>query len=309
MSKLSILDVFKAKSGDAEVGIIENSEVEAPEFSVVPGRDIDGIKYQTKVRTGRPTVAFRKPNDGVDPTKSNLELKDVNCYIMSGRVEADKAVADAYPGGWETYFAEESSATFEAATETFGTQFYYGNINEAENGASADGFPGLQSVVDSSMVYDATGTSAGAANSIYLVRFGPKDVQAVLGMGGMLELGDVRVESITGNNSKQLPGYVADLSAWIGLQNSNKNSVARIYNVTTESGKGCDDDLITKALELFPANRMPTHILMPKRALFQLQRSRTATNSTGRAAPIPTESFDIPIVVTGSLLTTEAIVS
>ncbi len=298
-----MLDVLTANSGDAEIGIIQDSIIDAPEFSVVPARSIPGTSYKTKIRTGSPTVAFRKANDGVTPSKSTLELRDVGCYIMSGRIEADKAVADTYPGGPEVYFAEEGVEVFQKSTELFGTQFYYGNVD------TSNGFPGLESIVDSSMVYDATGTTADGANSIYLVRMGKQDVEAVLGVDGQLQLGAMREETITGNNSLDLAGYVADLIAWIGLQNTNKNSVARIYNVTAESTKTADDALISRGLELFPASRQPTHIFMPKRSLWQLQRSRTATTTTGQVAPLPPEVFGIPIVVTDSLVTTEAIVS
>ena len=297
-----MLDVLKANSGDAEIGIIDDSIVDSPEFNIVPARAIEGTSYKTKIRTGNPTVSFRKANDGVTASKSNLELRDVECYIMSARIQADKAVADVYPmGGAEAYFAEEAMHTFEASTELFGTQFYYGDI------LTSNGFPGLQSAVDTTMVYDATGTTAATATSIYLVRMGPRDVQAVLGANGQLRLGDMREETITGNNSLDLPGYVADLTAWIGLQSTNKNSIARIYNVTEDSGKTADDALIARGLELFPASRQPTHIFMNKRSIWQLQRSRTATTTDGREAPLPTSVFGIPIVNTDSLVITEAI--
>lgn len=302
MASLTLLDTLKANSGDAEAGIIEDSIIDAPEYNIVPARTIGGTSYKTKLRTGKPTAAFRAANDGVAATKSTLELRDVNCYILSGRVEADKAVADTWPEGPEAYFAEEASAIYESSIQTLGTQFYYGDVN------TGNGFPGLESIVDSTMTYDATGSTASTGSSIYFARLGPKDIQFVVGANGVLQLSDMKEETITGDNSLDMAGYTAHLTAWLGLQNTNKNSVARIHNITAQAGKMVDDALLTRGLELFPASRQPTHIFMSPRSLWQLQRSRTATTSDGSEAPLPSSAFGKLIVSTDSIVNTEAIV-
>jgi hypothetical protein len=78
--------------------------------------------------------------------------------------------------------------------------------------------------------------------------------------------------------------------------------VGRIANVGNTTGDTCDDDLLTKGLELFPAEAMPNMIVMNKRSLWQLQRSRTFTSPTGAMAPLPTEFMGIPIITTDSLV-------
>ena len=299
---LTMLDVMKANSGDAEVGIIEDNIVFAPEFELLPSKAIDATHYKARIRTGLPTVGFRKANQGFPRSKSTYEERLVNTFILSALVECDKAVADTYPGGVDAYFAEESSAVFQASQRVFGSQFYYGKV------AESDGFPGLESVVDDEMVLDATGTTANGATSIYFVRLGPRDVRGVNGAGGGLSLGAIREESITDKDGLKLPGYVADMTSWLGLQAVNKNSIGRILNITKEVGKTVDDDLLSRALELFPSQFQPTHIFMNKQSIGQLARSRTATNITGVPAPRPTDYEGLPIVGTDSIVLTEAIV-
>ena len=79
--------------------------------------------------------------------------------------------------------------------------------------------------------------------------------------------------------------------------------------LTADTGKGLTDLLIADLLSRFPASRPPTELVMNRRSLMQLQKSRTATNATGAPAPIPTESFGVPIIVTDQISSTEALVS
>jgi hypothetical protein len=70
-------------------------------------------------------------------------------------------------------------------------------------------------------------------------------------------------------------------------------------------------------LENFPSGVMPTHIFMSRRSRSQLQQSRTVTlQGAGSSrpnqpiySPLPTEFEGIPIVVTDSILNTDAIES
>jgi hypothetical protein len=161
----------------------------------------------------------------------------------------------------------------------------------------------------SGMVVDAGGTTASTGSSAWLVAWGPKRVQWVYGQNGALELSPVRVESIPdpADSAKRLDGYVQTLLAYPGLQVGTTQAVARIKKLTADSGKGLTDALIADALALFPVGMVPDVIFVSRRSLTQLQKSRTATNATGAPAPFPTEAFGIPLVVTESILNTEAL--
>ena len=66
------------------------------------------------------------------------------------------------------------------------------------------------------------------------------------------------VESLADENGKKFPGYVADMTTWIGVQVVNRHNAVRIKNLGTNLGKGMTDDLAFEALAKFPAGVAPT---------------------------------------------------
>ena len=132
---------------------------------------------------------------------------------------------------------------------------------------------------------------------------------AVAGQNGNLSVDDSVVIRAAGATTGTYPAYYTPIHAWMCLQIGGAYSVGRICNLTAQAGKTLTDALLAQCLATFPASRPPTHWAMNRRSLFQLQAARTATNSTGAPAPIPTESFGIPIVVTDAIVSTEAILA
>lgn len=320
MAKANLLDIAKLNGNDAAVGLVEENLKYAPEVGLFPARTISGTSYRTVMRTGLPSAGFRSANDGFDPTKSTFVNKLVETYIFGGRIEVDKAVADAYEDGASAWQAIEAMGIGEAAIRALGSQVFYGT------GQDAKGFHGLKAlsvfgtttpVGGDAFTINAGGTTADTASSVYAVKFGPQYAQMVVGMGGSFDLPEFRLESITGENSKQLPGYVSDLCAWVGMQVMSENSVRRIANLTADSGKGLTDSLLASVLETFPVGVTPDAFFMSRRSRRQLQASRTVTlfgQGKGRPdqpviAPLPTEYEGIPIVATDSILNTDAIES
>ncbi len=105
------------------------------------------------------------------------------------------------------------------------------------------------------------------------------------------------------------PALYTPITGWVGLQIGGAYSVGRICNLTAQAGKTLTDALIAQLIATFPAGKGPTHLAMNRRSLFQLQAARTATNATGAPAPIPTDSFGIPIIPTDAILSTETILA
>jgi hypothetical protein len=50
-------------------------------------------------------------------------------------------------------------------------------------------------------------------------------------------------------------------------------------------------------------------IVMSRTSLYELWNSRTATNPTGKEAPLPAEAFGIPIIVTDGLSESESAIN
>lgn len=304
----TLLDVIKANNADKIVGLIDETSKAHPEMTFGAARSIPGISYRTLVRTalGSTSGSFRNANEGVAPIKNTYENRQVETYILEARFESDKAVADAYVDGAAAYIAMETGGVLEGEMQGLCSAFYYGR----GTGGNAKAFPGLIDAYDATnMVVDAGGTTASTGSSAWLVKFGPAAVQWVLGMGGKLDFSDPVLESIVDPNdsTKRFRAYVASMLARPGLQVGSLRSVCRIKKLTADSGKGLTDALISQALAKFQAGTAPDVILCSRRSRQQLQSSRTATNATGAPAPLPTESFGIPIGVTDAILDTEAL--
>jgi hypothetical protein len=315
---LTLLDIAKQNGNDKIIGLVEEVNLIVPEVRIFPARTIKGTTFKTLVRTAYPTVGFRKANNGTDAVKSAYENRLFECRLIDGRMEVDKAVADAAEDGAEVVKAREAVGYMGGAMAGLAQQIWYGT--------DADGFPGFVSLVDSTMQIGnlAANLTASTGSSVFAVNLSELSGAAlVLGGNGQGILGqtmDWRVESITGQNGKKLTGYVTDLPAWIGLQNLSKYCVARLDNLTEDSGKGLTDAWLAKLVNLFEEKNngiRPTHLFCNYRSRSQLQTARTVVlNGQGRTrpeqpavAPVPTDYDGIPIVATTAISKTEAIVA
>ena len=198
------------------------------------------------------------------------------------------------------------------AMTTVGNQTIYGKSAD-ENGFY--GLEALQQALENDITVDAGGSTADAASSVYFINAGTQGVQYVYGNGSTFDLSPFREQHITKDN-KSLAAYVADLTAWVGLQCVNKNAVGRIFNIT--EGNPLTDSMGDDLFAKFPIGIKPTHCLMSRRSARQLQVSRSVTiNSTGNGSgsrsgvtsPLPTEFAGVPSIVTDSIVNTEAIVT
>jgi hypothetical protein len=315
--RTTLLDVAKLNGADKEVGLIEEVATSAPEAEIFPFRLISGLSYPTVTRTSLPSVGFRFANQGVTATKSAFIRKLVEAYIFGGRVEADKAVAMAYDEGMEAWEMVEALGVFKQSLISLGSQIWYGV------GADAKGFPGIKSalpftagVADGSVI-NVAGTTASTASSVYAVKFGKQDVTLVGGNNAVPTLGDFRDETIYDANAAPLPGRVADLIGWIGLQIGNVNCVRRLANVTADSGKTLNGTFLARLVNSFPIGFRPDAIFMSRRSREQYQLSMTVVLNGGaggdpngmqtNVAPMPTHYDNIPIIATDSILNTDAI--
>ena len=306
----TLLDLAKLNGADPVVGLIEEVATASPEVVTIPARTIRGTSYKTVVRNSRPSVAFRSANEGTAASKSNFTERLVEAFILSARIEVDKAVARGYEDGPEALQAIEGAGVMRAALSTVGSQTIYGRS------AGSKGFIGLQEFISTfgdELVVDAGGSAPGTGSSVYAIKAGAQGVQYVYGNGTSFDLSPFREGDAADANGNRFAAYISDLTAWIGLQCVNKYAIGRIKKCTADSGKGVTDAKIAELLSKFPVGERPTHLLMSRRSAFQLQISRTMTASTKQEAftgvlpGVPTESFGIPIIITDSIADNEAL--
>jgi hypothetical protein len=205
--------------------------------------------------------------------------------------------------------AIEAAGVMAAALVTVGSQTIYGDA------ATSQGFFGLQALATAldAVITDAGGSTAGTGSSVYIISAGNQGVQYVYGTGTTFDLSPFREGDATDADGKRFAAYIADLTAWVGLQCVNKHAVARLKDFTEDSGKGVTDAKILDALRRMPIGSRPTHILMSRRSAYQLAISRTITPNakveaaTGLVNGLPTESNGLPIIVTDSITDTETL--
>ena len=309
---LTLLDIAKLNADDRVIPLIEENLNVAPEARILPAMTIPGTTYNTLIRSAFPQPSFRNVNEGTEPVKSTYANKLVQCFYLDGQLEMDVAAARADSRGEQHALELEASGIMQGALTKIGTQLWYGT----GTGGDSKGFPGAVSVVDSSLVKDAGGTTADTASSIYGLKLGDRFVNLVFGLGNVFTLGEWRKQFIT-RSSKELEAWKNALNGYIGVQFVHKYSVGRIKKVTADSGKTATDALIGSWLSQFPVGMKPDVLFMSRRSAYQLQASRSATSITNSAAkgntgadvwaPEPVSSNGIPIVITDSLLDTEAL--
>lgn len=303
-ARLTLLDIAKMNNSDEVAGLIDETVVAHPEWTTGFARTIKGINYKTLVRTALPAAGFRGANEGIEVTKSTLENRLVEAFLVDASWNMDTGVADPYEDGPEACCALEASAHMESAIIASCKQFYYGAASGVTGAAVS--YAGLIDVVDSGMIVDAGGTTGSTGSSVWGIRWGPQHVAWVAGREGRFDEDDTVKQLIT-ISSKDLWAYAQQIQGYLGVQVGNKYAIGRIWKLTEDSGKGLTDAVIAKLLEKFPVGTAPDVLAMNRRSLRQLQSSRTATNPTGAPAPFPDSAFGIPIMVTDSIISTEAI--
>jgi major capsid protein gp7 len=319
---LNFLQLAIANSNDIVGGLIEENATESPELNIFDSEDMAEpgvLSYETLHRTSLPTASFASAGNGFDASRSEIKLVPHQCFRFGGRIEAAKHIADNWRrGGAAGYQAHEASGIMKAAMQLIGRQIFYGVSNDGL------GFPGMKAFTPfgASYTYDATGSTATTASSVYYVKFGEAFARLMIGRArngsGIFDLPDFQEGDILGANSKAMRAYISELSSYVGLQIASPFSVLRLCNLTAQSGKTLSDLHIATAKQLMPSGWVPDVCFMSKRSKFQLQTSRTVTlfgagsdrPTQGLIAPAPTTDADgVPIVWTDSILNTDAIES
>ena len=307
--RYTLNDIIKANNTDGVIGLINETSRDVPEISNInTARTIKGNGFDTLVRVELPKVGFRNINEGVPNTKGRYETRRTNTHVLDSRFSIDVAAAERSEDGPEVVIARAASDHMEAAIQTVGRVFYYGND---ELHGDPKGFPGLMQIVPETLEVDAGGTDAEQATSVWMVKWGPTSLQWVVGFGGKFSEKTTRLETEKDKDGNEYDAFKGGVMGHVGLQSVAIGSVLRIKNITDEPGCQLDDALLGRARRVWTESPLtsgkPSLIYGNSRALEQYQNSKTAVNVTGAQAPLPTDYHNTPIIETNSILNTEAI--
>ena len=277
----------------------------------------NGTTHKYTKETGAPVVGFRSVNDGREIDSSIDTLVSVDLKVLDFSWRVDVALAEAWRKGREDLIAREGMRHIKAAMLTFEKQLINGTLGASDSaGASgySTGFAGFRDAATingttDAMVVNAAGTTADTASSVYGIRLANDGVCGVYrGDGTPFSLMETVLQETAGSTGTY-PAYYTPGCTWLGVQVGGAYDMGRIVNLTADSSKGLTDDLIAELLSKFPVGYGPTHLVMSRRSLKQLQDSRTATTTTGAPAPFPQESFGVSIVVSDAVSDTEELVA
>lgn len=263
----------------------------------------NGLVHSYTKTVTTPVIGFRnlgEPDNNKPGTKADvsISLKLLDCTVKedAGRVESS-------PRGVDGYLSDTGLENLSTGFHTAEKQLFYGIANDTK------GFVGLTQAAGYSALgahcLDAGGRSANNVESIWVCRTGKNDLAAVYNeqMGG-LTIDDYYKTQLnaydnTGVVTGQFSGYAMPIMSWLGLQLGSVHSLIRIANVDVESAT--IEDHISKAINRFPSNKPPTHVVMSREARGGVKNGRTTFSPVGQRAPVPTEVDGIPIIISEAL--------
>lgn len=297
--------------GDGNISDIDVTELllETPFLAAMPAIVASNeTSHEWLKKTASPVVGARDINDGLENTKATYSKITRALKVFDAGFDIDLALMAAKSG--MALMLREAKDHLAETFKALEKQVFYGTGTGGLSAAFA-GFAQETSVdaVADSMVVNAGGTTANTASTVWGVRLGESAVSVVYGLNGRVEVQPSYKVLRAGSSTGTYDALRTPILFYAGLQVATNLDLGRIVNLTADSGKGLTDALLSSLYNKFPANRRPTHFVMNRRSHEQLQKSRTATTTTGAPAPYPSESFNVPIIVTDQILSTEALVS
>ena len=278
--------------------------------------------HRTTVRTGLPSVSWRRLNEGVAPSKSTTAQVDEQCGMLEAYCEVDKDLAELN-GNTAEFRLSEASAFIEAMSQEMQSTMIYGNASTAP-----EEFNGLAQRYAALGQNCISGSGSGSDNSsIYLCLWGGQTVHGLFPKGSKAglqheDLGLVTVETTAGVAGNRMRAYQDHWQWKCGLSVRDWRYVVRIANIDISNlvAKSSAADLIElmiKAIHRIPNLGAGRAAFYMNRTVFQMldiQRRDDVITGGGLVYAdvdgkvVPTVR-GIPIRIVDALFETEATVS
>lgn len=281
--------------------------------------------HRVTVRTGLPTAAWRKLNQGVPRSKSTTAQIDEATAMLEAWSDVDKDLAEL--NGLESDFRlTESSAFIESLNQQMASTLFYGSTI-----ATPESFLGLAPRFDDvpttvggaenkDNVIDAGGTGTDNT-SIWLIGWGPNTVHGIYPKGSKagLQHEDLGLDTVLDANGNPYRAYRDHYQWKCGIALRDWRYVVRIANIDVSDLKGDAStgakilNLMTRALEriqslngvrpVFYMNRTVRSILRQQIIEAVKQSTLTVEELYGKRVMMASE---VPVRRTDALLNNEA---
>jgi hypothetical protein len=139
--------------------------------------------HRTTVRTGLPTVVWRKLYGGVPPSKSTRAQVDEATGMLEARNEIDVDVANLN-GNTAAFRLSEASSFLEAMNETMASTLFYGDVsvNPERFTGLATRYGTISGAGNANNIIDCGGTGSNNC-SIWLMNWGDQTVTGIFPKG------------------------------------------------------------------------------------------------------------------------------
>ncbi|MEQ0776178.1 major capsid protein [Paraburkholderia tropica] len=214
--------------------------------------------HRTTVRTGLPSVVWRRLYGGVPPSKSTRAQVDEACGLLEARNEIDVKVADLN-GNSAAFRLSEANAFLEAMNETMASTLFYGDtsVNPERFNGLATRYSAISGAANGNNVIDCGGTGSNNC-SMWLATWGDQTLTGIFPKGSKAgiahqDLGEIDAFDSSNNRFRA----VADRWEWncgIALKDWRYTVRAANINVT---------DLVTSTTPTFPGVNGTSPVSLP----------------------------------------------
>lgn len=205
----NLLDFAKRQDGDGKIAkIIELLEQQNPvlkDMLWVEGNLPTG--HRTTVRTGLPSVAWRKLNYGVQPSKSTTTHITDSCAMLEAYAEVDSALADLN-GNASAWRLSEDMAFLEAMNQKMAETVFYGDETTPEQFVGfTPRYSKLSGVDSAKNVINALGNTANKQTSIWVVTWDSLASHGIFPKGSKAGFQHEDLGKVTLTDNQTPPGY------------------------------------------------------------------------------------------------------
>lgn len=253
--------------------------------------------HRTTIRTGLPSVTWRKLNYGVQPSKSTTVQVDDTCGMCEALSQIDESLANLNGNTAEFRLSEDQPFIEKMNQEMAGGMFYF------DTSVTPEKFLGLAArypYTDTPNVINAGGTGSDLA-SIWLIVWGPNTTHMIFPKGSKAGIrhkdvgeGEPVLVDDAATPAGKFWAYQTHYKWDIGMCCRDWRYVVRVCNVEDSNVNGFDpEDLITAY------NKIP-QIKMGRPAIYVNETIKTrididAFSDTGRVYTVEEDAFGFPV--------------
>lgn len=237
--------------------------------------------HRVTVRTGLPTVAWRRLNAGTQPSKSTTAQVDVGCGMLEAWSEVDVDLANLN-GNVAQFRLSEASAFMESMNQEMQSTLIYGSAGTApeEFNGFATYCNAISGAANAENVISCSGSDSADQTSIYMVVWGANTVFLPFPKGSKAglfheDLGVQTIENANGVTGARMRVY-QDRWQWkAGLCVKDWRYLVRICNIdvsnlTGESTPADIEKALIKAYHRIPSLSAGRAAIYMNRTVFQM---------------------------------------